>query len=479
MYPRLRLARNLLREDGAIFVSIDDNEAHHLKMIMNEIFGEENFVAQIVWQKSKKGDAKLIAQTHEYVLVYTRNKDQVIKNGIWRIRKQGVDEVLQQYEHFLKEYNYEHALVSEAMRKWYKNLPKEHIARNHKHYNNSDDRGLYFAADFAGPDDGRTSRPRYDIRHPITGEPCKKPSTGWRWDEERTISALAENPPRIHFGLDETTIPCRKSYLFEIDSEPFASVFYRDGRGATSEVESLIGPGIFDFPKSKETLFDFFDLVTDSNDIVLDFFAGSGTTAQAVIEHNIFTNSSKRFLCIQIPQLTEIDSRAFKSGFKNIAEISKERIRKSIFKLKDSLVNKNDNQNLSFKVLKLNKSHFKPWEDITTSNTGQIQLQFQESVNTLVEKWTLEGLMTETILLEGFPLDSKITCEENLTQNIVNRVSSDFCEHELLICLDDAIQPETIQNLNLRESDIFICLDSSITDEIKLSLSDKGMIKTI
>jgi adenine-specific DNA-methyltransferase len=137
------------------------------------------------------------------------------------------------------------------------------------HYNWSDQRGLYFAADFAGPDDGRKNRPRYPIYHPITLQPCAIPSTGWRWEEDTTKAALAENPPRIHFGKDHKTIPNRKSYLFEIDEEPMLSVFYKDGRAATLEVEAILGPGEFPFPKDSDVIADLISMVAGPGDIVL------------------------------------------------------------------------------------------------------------------------------------------------------------------------------------------------------------------
>jgi len=230
MYPRLKLARNLLADDGVIFVSIDDNEADNLRKVCSEVFGEENFVGQIIWQRSKKGDSKLIAKVHEYILCYVRDKAEVLANGVWRRPKEGADQVLEKYTELKVALDGNHEAIRVALMDWYRQLPKGDPCKLHKHYNWSDDRGLYFAADFAGPDDGRESRPRHDIFHPITGKPCKKPSTGWRWDEEKTKWALAQTPSRIHFGPDESTIPTRKSYLFEIDSEPYSSVFYRDGR---------------------------------------------------------------------------------------------------------------------------------------------------------------------------------------------------------------------------------------------------------
>lgn len=287
MDKRLRIAKRLLSDRGVIFISIDDNEQAQLKLLCDEVFGEGNFVGELVWEKGKKGDSKFFSVTHEYIIAYVKNKPFLLQENIrWRKKKDGIDDVFHKYEEAKVIHRNNHELIKKEMMKWYNALPKEDVRRKHKHYNYSDDRGLYFAADFAGPDDGRLNRPRYDIIHPITGKPCAKPSTGWRWDEKTTLDALSQVPPRVHFGKDETTIPCRKSYLFEIESEPFQSVFYKDGRAATLQVEEILGKGKFDFPKDTDVINSLIALNSQKDSIILDFFAGSGTTLHATMALN-------------------------------------------------------------------------------------------------------------------------------------------------------------------------------------------------
>jgi adenine-specific DNA-methyltransferase len=301
MYPRLALLREFLRDDGAIFISIDDNEYANLCLLIREIFGAQNDIATLVWEKGKKGDSKLVSVTHEYIVLFARNKGYLTSNKIkWRKRKAGVDAVLQYYADLCVSLGNNHTAIRKAMMSWYRSLDKKDPRKAHKHYSWSDDRGLYFAADFAGPDDGRESRPRYDIIHPTTGKPCAKPSTGWRWEEETTQLALAEIPPRIHFGKDETTIPNRKSYLFEVDQEPMMSVFYKDGRAATLEVEGILGAGAFPFPKDSDLLAELIGVVTEDDDIVLDSFAGSGTTGHAVAKLNQSDGGHRKFILVEM-----------------------------------------------------------------------------------------------------------------------------------------------------------------------------------
>ena len=301
MYPRLVLLRQFLRDDGAIFVSIDDNELGNLQALMREIFGGGNEVACIVWEKGKKGDSKLVSVTHEYIVAFARNKALLKERGVrWRRRKPGIDDVLAHYDALCKESGDDYPKIRKAMMAWYRGIPKGDPRKAHKHYNQIDKRGLYFAADFAGPDDGRESRPRYPILHPVTGYACAIPSTGWRWEEATTNAALAEVPPRIHFGKDHTTIPNRKSYLFEVDEEPMLSVFYTDGRAATLEVESILGAGAFQFPKDSNVIADLVGMVTEPGDLVLDSFGGSGTTAHAVLKHNQNLKNPLKFILVEL-----------------------------------------------------------------------------------------------------------------------------------------------------------------------------------
>lgn len=305
MYPRLQLLKQFLKQDGAIAVSIDENEISSLLMLMDEIFGRQNRVGTMVWQKGKKGDAKLLPTVHEYIVIYARNKALLTAREVkWRRRKAGADDVLGHYQSIREALYPDHDAIRAEMMKWYRSLAKDDPRKAHKHYNWSDERGLYFAADFAGPDDGRESRPRYDIPHPVTEKPCKIPSTGWRWEEDTTKAALAETPPRIHFGKTHATIPCRKSYLFEIDKEPLQSVFYKDGRAATLQVEGLLGAGAFQFPKDVDVLVDLFSVLTDDGDLILDSFAGSGSTGHAVFKMNAMGQANRRFILIEMDETT-------------------------------------------------------------------------------------------------------------------------------------------------------------------------------
>ena len=419
IYPRLMAAREMLTQSGAIFVSCDDNEVARLTMIMNEVFGEENFVSKVVWQRSKKGDSKLIAKVHEYIICYAKNKDKLISVGPWRRPKLGAGDVLDKYEDVRQSLAGDHAAIRTAMMTWYRELPEGDPRKAHKHYSWSDDRGLYFPDNFAGPDDGRTSRPRHDIVHPVTGLSCKKPSTGWRWDQEKTDWALSQIPPRIHFGEDESTIPNRKSYLAEIDSEPFTSVFYRDGRSATLEVEGLVGKGLVPFPKNTDVLLELIELVTKGGDIVLDFFAGSGSTGHAVMNLNARNNAQRRFVLVQLPEPTGREALA------TIADLTKERLRQASAKIK--VEHPGSAADLGFRVYKLATSNLKVWQP-----GDDLQADLLSAADNLAPGRSEDDLLVELLLKQGIDL-----CEPVVTKVIADRVVHAFGGGILAVCLAD------------------------------------------
>ncbi len=430
MYSRLKVAKAMLHPAGVVMVSCDDNELSRLLLVMDELFGEENFVAQVIWQRSKKGDAKLIAAVHEYIVCYVRDKAAVLEKGVWRRPKEGADEVLAKYVELKTALNSDHQAIRTAMMEWYRQLPDGDPRKSHKHYSWSDDRGLYFAADFAGPDDGRESRPRHDILHPTTGKSCKKPSTGWRWDEEKTNWALAQVPPRIHFGSDETTIPTRKSYLFEIDSEPFSSVFYRDGRSATLEVEDLVGKGWFQFPKNTDVLAELIELTTKSDDIIMDFFAGSGSTGHAVYKVNAAQGSRRRFLLVQLPEPTGKDQ------FKTIADITRKRLREAsakIGKAGDAEAGKT-----GFRAFKLDTSNIRAWNP----KPDDLEATLFDHQDHLLEGRSEADVLYELLLKLG--LDLCVPIEKRCIEGLdVHAVGGGV----LLACLAEKITREQVESL--------------------------------
>ena len=297
MYPRLYLARNLLCDSGVIFVSIDETEHPRLRMTMDEIFGEENFVADMVWAAGRKNDSRFISISHEYILCYVRDKSYLTEQKIeWRIRKKGLKEIYAQCDRLKKKYGTDFAKITEVLKDWFRDLPDNHPAKSHKHYNNVDERGVYFPDNISWPGGGG---PQYEVLHPVTRKPCTVPSGGWRFTEDEMLRQIADN--RVHFGEDETTVPCRKSYLSEHETTVPYSVFYQDGRAATNRLRNLLDSDCFPFPKDETLIQELVAMTCDKDALVVDFFAGSGTAAHAVMKQNLEDGGNRKFILVQLP----------------------------------------------------------------------------------------------------------------------------------------------------------------------------------
>lgn len=430
MMPRLYLAKSLLREDGVIFISIDDNEVHNLRLLMNEIFGEENFVAQLIWEQGRKSMAAQVAINHEYCLIYCKNRveniahDNLVPNTNWRMLKQGLNKIYTELDRLIALYGKNNvAQIEQGLSAFYKSLPDGDPAKEQSHYKKFDPcLGIYHPDNIS---QGTGKGGRFDIIHPLTGRPCKCPTGGWRFSKDKLPELLAQH--RIAFGPDETTIPCLKRFLKETEYEVFASVFYRDGRGASKRLDALMGGTMFDYPKDEEVIKNFISLTTsyhNSNDIILDFFAGSGTTAQAVMQLNKEDGGNRKYICVQLPELCEENSEAYKAGYRTITDISKERIRRAGAKIcaeieaeqakqQGQLSFDNEQQairmpDLGFKVFKLSDSNFKVWRNIKGSDTEQWHEQTLDFLNPVAPNASIPNMVYELLLRCGKDLNSTV-----------------------------------------------------------------------
>lgn len=324
MFPRLAIARELLTQDGAIFVSIDDNEVHNLRALMDDLYGPENFIGQFVWAAGRKNDSKLVSTSHEYMVVYARNVNALVESaGSWRTRKEGLGEIYTAFDKIKKKHGTNLSGATREMKAWFKSLPDSNPAKRHKQYCMVDDRGLYFADNISWPGSGG---PYFEVIHPDTGKPVKLPKTGWRFTEDKLQSLIDDN--RVHFGVDESTVPCIKRYLTDSEEEVPYSVFYKDGRGATKRLREFLGGDYFDFPKDETVIQSIVEFATDKDSLVMDFFAGSGTTAHAVALQNQLDGGNRRHLLVTLDEKTNEKSAAAKAGIETVSEITRMRLQK-------------------------------------------------------------------------------------------------------------------------------------------------------
>jgi adenine-specific DNA-methyltransferase len=326
MYPRLMLARNLLTDDGAIFVSIDDNEISNLRLLMDEIFGPENFVGQFIWAAGRKNDSKFVSTSHEYIVAYSRSMTTLKSEvGEWRTRKEGLDEIYKQHQSLVKLNGNSYDEISKGLKEWFKALPDDNPSKRHKQYSLVDERGIYFADNISWPGGGG---PKFKVFHPVTKKPCKTPSSGWRFTEERIAQMMSED--RIHFGVDETSVPCTKAYLVDREYEVPYSVFYQDGRAATKRLRTFLDGALFDNPKDEVVLQRIIEFASKKDAVVLDFFAGSGTTGHAVALQNERDGGTRRYILVNAPEATDEKSTARAEGFEKVSEITRLRLQKVV-----------------------------------------------------------------------------------------------------------------------------------------------------
>lgn len=299
MLPRLSFARNLLTDDGVIFISIDENEESNLRLLCNEVFGEENLAGEIVWKNSSKNDEDYISMQHEYILCYVKDKEH--NKGSWIEAKIGTDEIFSAFDKFKSKHGNNWKAIHEEALKWYKQFPPSNPIYDSKHYNWMDENGVYFASDISGPNPGQYV---YEVIHPITGKPCKMPASGWRFEETEMKKRIDSN--LIHFQEDETKIPNNKTYLKDTLNQSLTSIIFRDGRVASKKLTSLMGSNCFSNPKDPDIISKLLSAVGISNkDIVVDFFSGSGTTAESVLSLSLL-DKSVHYILVQIQEDLDI-----------------------------------------------------------------------------------------------------------------------------------------------------------------------------
>lgn len=464
MYPRLRLAANLLRDDGVIFISIDDVEIDNLKKLCNEIFGEENFVAQFIWQSRQNKDNRNITGVsidHEYVACYTKQ----FGHRVFR----GTDRKTEQYKN-----------------------------------PDNDPRGPWTSANMVGlaTADARPNL-HYDLINPADGRNYGCPEKGWRYDRNTMNRLIQEG--RIIWPDNPDGRPRKKSFLNELsDNLPgFSSVFSTGvyTNTATKEIGGLFNKYLFDFPKPVEVIKQLVSQVSNTDDIILDFFSGSATTAHAVMQLNAEDGGNRRFILVQLPELCDEKSEAYKTGYKNICEIGKERIRRAGKMLKDALessglfvraMKRHQDQHdslegfayaeweespevinakkemaakldVGFRVFKLDTSNLETW-DATPIEDEQLDLLYRR-MNSMIHRVKPErtdlDMIYEIMLKLGVPLTYSVT-PFSINNKTVYGVGDDCL---LLVCLAEDVQPEDVEQMTeYAPAKIIISRDSFADD---------------
>ncbi len=476
MYPRLKLARNLLTDDGVIFISIDDNEQENLKKLCNEVFGEANFSGQIIWKNSSKNDQDYVSVQHEYFLVYVKSKN--YNKGQWHEAKEGLDAIYKKFDELRREFGDDWNKIHAEALKWYGSFSESNPIYASKHYSWMDERGVYFPGDISGPNFGQY---RYDVTHPLTGKVVKEPASGWRYPEPTMQQRIRDG--LVHFGKDESTIPNNKVYLRDNEAQSLTSIKYRDGRVSSNALKSLMGGSYFTNPKNVDLLAQFILAVgVAENDTVLDFFAGSSTTAHAVMKLNAEDGGKRRFIMVQLPEPTPEDSEARKAGFKTIAEISRKRIELAGDSIKQEAGLTAQNVDIGFRAYKLADTSFAKWRVTSDIEPNKLEQQLLKLRDSAADDAKADDLLTEILLKTGFSLTASIADAE-VAGLPVKRVSVGESENLLLAYLDQHTKPSLSQLRAMVDAKpmCLIVLEDAFhgDDELKTNLAQYAKSKSI
>lgn len=500
MYPRLFLAKNLLKEDGLIFISIDDNEIKNLRSLCDEIFGEENFIDPIIWKKRYGGGAKekYLVALHEYVLVYCKNINELDNLFI--------------------------ALDNEQINRYYLNKDEKY-----------EKRGGYRTHPLEAMKSFDTRENLY-FSIPAPDGTDVHPKRQWRWGIDRVQQGLEANEIEFKKNRNDEWVLSTKQYLIEETGDirktkPFTiidDVFTQHG---TNEILDIFGNAkIFDFPKPSNFVKKIVEigLNSDTSGIILDFFAGSASSAHAVLKINKEDGGNRKYICVQLPEPTDEKSEAYKAGYNTIAEISKERIRRASAKIQNELIQsiaqakrdlvrlgadvakfyddllytldreeeyqkaKNkvtvqealiqekelllEKIDLGFRVFKLQKSNFSVWDSTHTTDPTQIALQLEQHIDHIAPDASQQAILFELLLKSGYELTTSIE-----TLILANKTVYSIADNALLICLEKELTIEVMNAIAALEPSRVIVLDEGFqnNDQLKtnstLTLKAKGV----
>ena len=456
IYPRLKVARDLLTEDGAILLHIDEHEVAILESICKEIFGAHNYLGTIIWDKrNPKGIVAGVAYQHESILVFCKNICEFSIKTPFLKEKENAKAMLSVVEGLIKKYGG----VTEKVRDEYKEWIKKHKAElsgGELAYSFIDDEGrIYQPVSMAAPDKPET-RSHRPLLHPITRKPCPVPSKGWRFTDSKMDEILYLG--KVEFGKDETTQPRQKYFLKENMTESVSSLLYYGGSDTAMGLP-------FDNPKPVYVAQRLVSSIAKENDIILDFFSGSATTAHAVMKLNAEDGGHRKFIMVQLPEVTDEKSEARKAGYNNICEIGKERIRRAGRKVKEEAGIMAQDLDIGFRVLKLDSSNM---EDVYyTPDDFNANNLFTLADNIKPDR-TGEDLLFQVMLDLGIELSAKIEKTE-IAGKEVWCVDGGY----LMACFDRDVNEATITEIAKQKPVYFVMRDASAANDNVLDNFDQ------
>ena len=427
IYPRILLARNLLAEEGVIFISIDDNEVDNLRKMCDEILGSDNFIAHLIHKNnSMKNQSKYVGVSTEYVLIYTKNKIELSKKQpMWRASKKGAEDIINFYKK-MKSKNMSLVDIKDNILELYKRPKYAHLSR----WNKVDELGIFMDSDLS-----RSNGPKnFTIINPNTGKECMIPNRGWGKSKQELERLQSEN--LIWYG-DDSTPPRMKSYLTDESESVFDNFIFADTSIDKKFLDDLFGSQVFEFPKSLEMMKEIIKLCTVEDNLVLDFFSGSATTAHAVMQLNAEDGGNRKFIMVQLPEECDKKSEAYKAGYKNICEIGKERIRRAAKKIHEEHPEAKFDD--GFRVFKIDSSNMK---DVYYSANEYSQESIDLFESNIKEDRNDLDLLFGCLLEWGLPLSLPYSSEE-----IDGCTVHNYNDGDLIACFNDNVPDSVIKEI--------------------------------
>lgn len=473
MFSRLAVARHLLRRDGVILVSIDNNEVHHLRLLLDAVFGAANFVDMMTWRGARKGDGKLTAGGQDYILVYARDFAHLKTNDTrWREDKAGLAPIYAKVDELRAEFGADYEPATKRLKDWYKSLEDEDPSKAHAHYRVIDERGVYFPGDISSPN------PRPNLMYDWKG--YDMPAAGWRY-ERPTMERLDAESRLLYPDSKDKRIQVKR-YLHEHEQWAPASVFYKDRRAASKALTKLMGAKVFDNPKNVDVLARLVHSLTGEGDLVIDFFAGSGSTGHAVWEQNRTDGKTRRWLLVQIPEVPdsseETGKAALKAGFETIFELTAERLRRAATFLQEDTL---DAIELSFRIFRTRPTNLIvdppiiAKEGMTGSEYVQTSLANMEGEPVVKGADPLAVAWEAVLKSTGTQLDARVTELEFSGVTVFEFTpaeASSGSDGRLLVCLDE-FSLETAGALELTDDDTLILRGDRVSDAATLTLAPR------
>lgn len=457
IYPRLKLARDLLSDDGAIFIHIDENEVYTLNFICEEVFGSCNELGTIIWDKrNPKGEVVGVAYQHESILIYCKNKEGFARTPFIK-EKEHAQEMIEKVQSLIKKYGGVNETVREEYKKWIKEK-KSILSGGESAYTLIDDNGkIYQPVSMAAPDKPET-RSHRPLLHPITHKPCPVPVKGWRFTDDKLDELLRVG--KIEFGIDESVQPRQKYFLEDNMTEAVSSLLYY---GGSDDAMGLP----FDNPKPIYVAKRLIKSICKQNTIILDFFSGSATTAHAVMQLNAEDGGNRKFIMVQLPEKCDEKSEAYKAGYKTICEIGKERIRRAGKKIKEE-TGKTD-LDTGFRVLKLDSSNM---QDVFYNPAAMTQDLLATTIDNVKPDRTPMDLLFQVMLELGVQLSAKIEEKEICGKKyyVVN-------ENEIIACFDDNLNNDVITEIAKQKPLYAVFKDKSFATD-SVGINNEQLFKT-